>query len=386
MNPLESITVLRNLLKDQLFSSFLKKDQNDEALSVFLNKLYNAEAETNFLRRLQDMIILDENAFSLCCASGKTPSTYLCAAYKNDLELIFGYALKSDAKERYSLGKCTEPFDATFDHNKTVKNLEKFYRKYGFGKFINNSAFEFKNNQLIPINNPSDISLSCLKNYEYEKKIIGSNIENFLKDLPFSDMLLYGDRGTGKSSTIHAMLNKYYNDGLRLIELKKENILDISEIRQHIFGNPMKFIIFIDDLSLDEYDPKTSSLKASLEGSVASLASNAMIVATSNRRHIIKESFSDRDNSVHINDSIQEQLSLSDRFGLTVMFSSTDKQQYLSIIKQLAADASLTYTDDELCSFAERWAIVKGGRSPRRAKQLIDLLYSCQIKGEQVDF
>jgi hypothetical protein len=182
------------------------------------------------------------------------------------------------------------------------------------------------------------------------------------------------------------MLNKYFNDGLRIIELNKENMLDIPQIRSIIANNPLKFIIFIDDLSLGEYDEKVSSLKASLEGSISGGSDNAMIVATSNRRHIVKESFNDRENSIHPTDSMSEQLSLSDRFGITVNFSTTDKIEYLDIVKKLADDRQIKLDKDKLFSLAERWALVKGGRSPRRAKQFVDLAYSCEKRNIEIDF
>ena len=158
------------------------------------------------------------------------------------------------------------------------------------------------------------------------------------------------DRGTGKSSTVHAMLNKYWKDGLRIIELNKDNMLDLPKIRQKVTDNPLKFIIFIDDLSLNESDDKISGLKAALEGSVSGNTENTMIVATSNRRHIVKENFSDRENSVHVNDSLQEQLSLSDRFGITVLFSSTDKFEsgcgWPAFSKPIEAPALVELPDD----------------------------------------
>jgi predicted AAA+ superfamily ATPase len=252
--------------------------------------------------------------------------------------------------------------------------------------FIENVAFLLKDNSLKAILNPSPITVDMLKNYEQEKKIVENNIINFLNDLPYSDMLLYGDRGTGKSSTIHAMLNKYKGQGLRLIEVSKEQILQLGYIKELVCDQPLKFIIFIDDLSLDEYDEKTSSLKASIEGSISGGSKNTMLVATSNRRHIVKETFMDRENSVHASDSLEEQLSLSDRFGITVMFSSTDKSQYLSIVKQLAKDVNLKMDEGELFAIAERWAVSKGGRSPRRSKQIVDLIYSALSRGEEIDF
>ena len=152
-----------------------------------------------------------------------------------------------------------------------------------------------------------------------------------------------------------------------------------------LIGNPLKFIIFIDDLSLEENDAKISGLKAALEGSVSGNTENTMIVATSNRRHIVKENFSDRENSVHVNDSLQEQLSLSDRFGITVMFSSTDRAQYLEIVSSLCRDAGLQ-ADERMLALAERWALVKGGRSPRRAKQFTDYAFACKKLNREMDF
>ena len=197
-------------------------------------------------------------------------------------------------------------------------------------------------------------------------------------------MLLYGDKGTGKSSTIHAMLNKYAPQGLRAVEVPKEQIKEINALKETLAPLPFKFLIFIDDLSLEEHDEKVASLKASLEGSMNEKSANVMIAATSNRRHILKENFSDRENSVHASDTMEEQLSLSDRFGLTVLFSSTGKAAYLSIVKQLAQDRKLGMAEEELFSLAERWALYKGGRSPRRAKQFVDYIYACTMKNSEI--
>ena len=199
-------------------------------------------------------------------------------------------------------------------------------------------------------------------------------------------MLLYGDKGTGKSSTIHAILNKYAEKGLRAVEIPKDQIKDINAVKEVLVGLPFKFFIFIDDLSLEEHDEKVTSLKASLEGSLTEKGANVMIVATSNRRHILKENFSDRENSVHARDTMEEQLSLSDRFGLTVYFSSTGKSEYLSIIRQLAADRKLKTPQDDLFALAERWALLKGGRSPRRARQFIDFAFACEAKNQPIEF
>lgn len=311
----------------------------------------------------------------------------MAKAYLRDIKLILDYIAEPACgqDEFFAVGKPTPLFDLSLGDEAFIARIKKFYKKYGCGMFIKYRAFGYENDELVPVENPSPITLAELKGYEQEKSAIDSNIVSFLKGLPYGNMLLYGDRGTGKSSTIHAMLNKYWSRGLRIVELNKENMLDLPKIRQRLIDNPLKFIIFIDDLSLNESDDKISGLKAALEGSVAGNTSNTMIVATSNRRHIVKENFSDRENSVHVNDSLQEQLSLSDRFGITVLFSSTDKAQYLEIVKKLADDEGLQ-TDDELIALAERWALVKGGRSPRRARQFVDLAVSCRKRHAKIDF
>ena len=380
-----NLTVLKNLNKDEVFSAFINAEKGGETeFYEFLGKLYEKGCEENFYDYVEKLVLYDENAFSIGCAHKNTPSAYLQRAYLEDLNKIFEIVKKADTKNYYGIEFAPQyPFDK--EHDQTFNNLVHFYNENGYGKFIKYKAFTF-DKVLIPIEKTSKIKLSELKDYETEKKLIESNIVNFLKDLPYSNMLLYGDKGTGKSSTVHAMLNKYAKFGLKSVELRKENLANLAEISHKISEFSHKFILFIDDLSLEENDGLASDLKAGLEGSLTSLPTNAMLVATSNRRHIIKENFSDRDDAVHASDTMQEQLSLSDRFGLTVMFSSTNKDSYLSIVKQLANDCGIKTESEKLCALAERWAIVKGGRSPRRAKQFIDTLYSCEVKGEEIDF
>ena len=392
-NNILSLTVLRGLLDDDLFEAlYAAKENSDERYACslygdFLNTLYSKGAETDLTAYVCNAILYDENAFSMCCANGKTPSPFMAKAYLRDIKLILDYIAEPACgqDEFLAVGKPTPLFDLSLGNEAFIARIKKFYKKYGCGMFIKYRAFGYENDELVPVENPSPITLAELKGYEQEKSAIDSNIVSFLKGLPYGNMLLYGDRGTGKSSTIHAMLNKYWSRGLRIVELNKENMLDLPKIRQRLIDNPLKFIIFIDDLSLNESDDKISGLKAALEGSVAGNTSNTMIVATSNRRHIVKENFSDRENSVHVNDSLQEQLSLSDRFGITVLFSSTDKAQYLEIVKKLADDEGLQ-ADDELIALAERWALVKGGRSPRRARQFVDLAVSCRKRHAKIDF
>lgn len=384
---LQKLIILRGLARDSVISAFGKlcEQGGDEALAAFAGALADCGAETDFLGYVAEKILCDENAFSVCCARANTPSVFLSRAFAHDVKALFDCINMHENEFSLYAGKGRLPKIFQGDENEVCLKLQKFYKKNGYGKFIRNIAFCYENGRLVPVSNPSPVTLEELKGYEEEKRTIDANIVSFLHGLPYADMLLYGDRGTGKSSTVHAMLNKYSSEGLRIVEINKENMLELPRIRQRLIDNPLKFIIFIDDLSLNEGDDKISGLKAALEGSVAGRTDNTMIVATSNRRHIVKENFSDRDNAVHVNDSLQEQLSLSDRFGITVMFSSTDKAAYLKIVSALAADCGLS-ADEKLLALAERWALVKGGRSPRRARQFVDLMLSCKKLGKELDF
>lgn len=380
--------ILKNLSEDTLIKklfSYAEKGDHD-AETEFLAELYSRGGELSLMKTLSDKILYDENAFSVAAASGKC-NAYLKRALKEDIESIFGAAEKCgkiSGGKYFNLGEKDEKFDLPAEES--INRMEGFYRQFGYGNFIRYSAFTFRGGELCPVKNAPVIRLSDLKDYEEEKKLIASNIENLLGGLPYLDMLLYGERGTGKSSTIHAMSNKYYPQGLRIVELHKNDLLALPRVKEKLSAIPLKFIIYIDDLSLEDGDERFTSLKAALEGSFGVKGDNTMICATSNRRHIVKESFSDRKDSIHENECMQEQLSLSDRFGLTVLFSSTSKPQYLSIVKQLAEDFKLTMPEDELFRLAEQWALSRGGRSPRRARQFVDTAYSAQKRGIPVEF
>ncbi|MBQ8882613.1 MAG: ATP-binding protein, partial [Clostridia bacterium] len=217
------------------------------------------------------------------------------------------------------------------------------------------------------------ISLDSFIGYESERQSVIDNTQAFVDGHPALNTLLYGDAGTGKSSTVKAVANAFFDKGVRLIELRKDQLCHLPFVMGKIADNPLKFIIFIDDLSFNRSDDNFSMLKAALEGSASAKADNAVIYATSNRRHIIKESFGDRDgDDVHINDTLQETLSLSERFGLTVFFSKPNKNLYLTIVKQLAKKWGVSMDENELEIKAEAFALRKGNRSARCAEQFIE--------------
>ena len=231
--------------------------------------------------------------------------------------------------------------------------------------------------KIVLVESPDAITLDRFVGYEYERGRVMDNTKALLAGRPAANMLLYGDAGTGKSSTIKAVANALRGEGLRLIELRKDQLLSLSSVMGRIAGNPLKFIIFIDDLSFNKNDSEFSMLKAALEGSASVKADNAVIYATSNRRHIVKESFADRSaamDDVHINDTMQELMSLSDRFGETVYFQKPNKQLYLQIVKDLAQRAGLDIPEEELSQKAEAYALRKGSRSARAAEQFVDSL------------
>ena len=378
---LGSLTVLAGILEDPLLAAFARAD-GAEGRARFLRELYGRGAEENFAAYAADVVLTDENPFSRAFAAGKEPSRYVKAAFGADLAAI-GQALSEEKAEGFCLGEAPALF-GQWDEA-AARRLAGCYRTRGYGRYLKYNAFRYTAGELVPILAPSEVTLEDLKEYEREQAEVKDNFENFVKDLPYADMLLYGDRGTGKSSTVHAMVNLFAKDRLRLVEIAKEDVLALPALKTVLAAEPMKFVVFIDDFSLQESDDRVSTLKAALQGSMEGHAGNVMIVATSNRRHIVEENFSSRMNSVHAGDSEEELLSLSDRFGVTVLFAAANKEKYLSIVRAVAKDMGLKTPVGQLEALAERWALVRGGRSPRRARQFADYVYACEQKGREIE-
>ena len=245
--------------------------------------------------------------------------------------------------------------------------------KKGYGMFAKHHVFTVENGQLVPVKYPDPQRLSELPGYEKEREMVIANTKALLAGMPANNVLLYGDAGTGKSSAVKAIANEFAPEGLRLVEVKKNQLYQIPDLMDKLAANPLKFILFLDDLSLTANDDNFAALKAILEGSVGGRAKNIAVYATSNRRHLIKETLTDRTgDDIHEADTRQELMSLSARFGLTVTFQRPEKARFETILAELAKQHGIDMPMDQLLVKAEAFAIRAGGRSPRVAKQFIE--------------
>ena len=245
--------------------------------------------------------------------------------------------------------------------------------KKGYGMFAKHHVFTVENGQLVPVKYPDPQRLSELPGYEKEREKVIANTKALLAGMPANNVLLYGDAGTGKSSAVKAIANEFAPEGLRLVEVKKSQLYQIPDLMDKLAANPLKFILFIDDLSFTANDDNFAALKAILEGSVGGRAKNIAVYATSNRRHLIKETLTDRTgDDIHEADTRQELMSLSARFGLTVTFQRPEKARFETILAELAKQHGIDMPMDQLLVKAEAFAIRAGGRSPRVAKQFIE--------------
>ena len=242
--------------------------------------------------------------------------------------------------------------------------------KKGYGMFAKQHVFTVENGHLVPVKYPDPQRLSELPGYEKEREKVIANTKALLAGMPANNVLLYGDAGTGKSSAVKAIANEFAPEGLRLVEVKKNQLYQIPDLMDKLAANPLKFILFIDDLSFTANDDNFAALKAILEGSVGGRAKNIAVYATSNRRHLIKETLTDRTgDDIHEADTRQELMSLSARFGLTVTFQRPEKARFETILAELAKQHGIDMPMDQLLVKAEAFAIRAGGRSPRVAKQ-----------------
>ena len=278
----------------------------------------------------------------------------------------------------------SEKIEKAADAEEIFTIVTNFYKAYGVGMFGLNRAFRIRHLddgvEFLPINNTDRVMLNDLIGYEIQKKKLIDNTEAFVKGLPANNVLLCGDAGTGKSTSIKALLNEYYGQGLRMIEIYKHQFQDLSSIIAQIKNRNYRFIVYMDDLSFEDFEIEYKFLKAVIEGGMETRPDNVLIYATSNRRHLIKESWSDRndmenENGMHRSDTMQEKLSLVARFGVTIYYGKPSQKEYFTIVKELRKRyPSITLTDEELCAEANKWELSHGGISGRTAQQFINYM------------
>ena len=356
------------------------------------------------------VLVTNENSFSLTCEKVGANDGTVNHFARNDFQAFmnlfhydfrpieetlgidcFSTLLEYKAvvkQERMYNKNVSEKVRALSDELAAAENVEQFfdavvtfYKKYGVGMFGLNKAFRIVENgepDFVPINNLDKVVLDDLTGYEIQKKKLIDNTEAFVNGREANNCLLYGDAGTGKSTSIKAILNEYYDRGLRMIEIYKHQFKYLSQVISHVKNRNYRFVIYMDDLSFEEFEIEYKYLKAVIEGGMETRPDNVLIYATSNRRHLIRETWNDRsdmDQELHRSDTMQEKLSLVYRFGITINFSKPSQKEYFEIVRNLAKKyPQITLSDEELCAQANKWELSHGGTSGRTAQQFISYL------------
>ncbi|OOM77399.1 replication factor C large subunit [Clostridium puniceum] len=421
---INSLCIFTNIKQDNVLINYkaLLKYLNKKEISIekgitlyndFVYELLKKANGTSFKKFIIDMIFLDNNSFTNMIDREDLSNKYIIKQVKYELKSLenitsiasyeFKEAIihKGKAKDFEieiinSLIDFEVNSDEDYDSYKAIDKLKlnilscdnwgnslesiiEFFKQYGTGIFGEYKAFvwehEENNTYLRGIDAPDPINLKDLVGYEDQKETIIENTKQFLNGYPANNILLYGSRGTGKSSTVKAITNEYYTEGLRLIEVDKSKLVDFTKIIRILKNKNLKFIIFVDDLVFEEGEASYSALKTILEGGVENRSNNILIYATTNRKHLVKETFSERaTDDVHTNDTIEEKLSLSDRFGITVSFYSPDQKEYLKIIDGIVESRNLEVDMNYLHAEALKWVRWHNARSPRTANQFINWL------------
>ncbi len=386
------ISIFKNVSDNAVISSFIKflSDYNDDSAfeiviksySEFISKLYETEFNQDLYSLLKHLIYTDDNILSRGCGACIKENEILMrtAAYELsvfDTLIVFDYkSIKNMLNEKYpAQSKIIEHLPVFFTSNIQpfcIDDVINSYKKFGYGIFACYNAFKYTSEKEIkPVKYYDGLTFADLKNYDMQKEIIKKNTLALLNGNEANNVLLYGDRGCGKSSTVKALINEFSDYNLKIIQVFKESIVYLSDLYEILRKMPSKFIIFADDISFGEDDSDFSSAKAILEGSLSNKPQNVVIYATTNRIHLVKESFSSREgNEVHCNDTIDEAVSLSDRFGIMLTFSLLTKNEYLDIVSKIAKDCCIDVNED-LYKKAEEFALLKGIRTPRTARQFI---------------
>lgn len=429
MANIEELIIYRNFENGELLKEMTWVMENyayatslDEARRRFFSCIHslvdlagNYGFEKNLWQNYLTLLLVNnENVFSTACEIKGITSGSLLDLAKHDFQIfrsLFAYdftklaqTLKTDLfseilnyrraddagrvfnrRIRDRICDLSRQLSSSVDLEEFTCHMIDFYREFGVGKFGLHKAFRVAHYdsgvQIEPITNITHVNLDDLVGYESAKKKLIDNTEAFVTGKKANNCLLFGDAGTGKSSSIKAILNKYYDKGLRIIEIYKHQFQDLNDVIAQIKNRNYRFIIYMDDLSFEEFEIEYKYLKAVIEGGLEKKPENVLIYATSNRRHLIKENFSDRDEQpgdVHISDTVQEKLSLVARFGVSIFFCAPDKKQFQNIVKVLAERYGVDMPEDRLLLEANRWELNHGGLSGRTAQQFIDYLLGQQ--------
>jgi len=399
---LAQLTIFRGLKDQPIIKSFqnmlgaiCENEKRIDVLSAccqFASDLYSessydtdtvhpkTELTANWTDVILRLLVNDENFYMKAYAFKRPVSTEITAQLNK--ELLFLEAMSRIDSKRIEKWLHTSGYTEhlpvwTASEHDFIAEYEDFLNNIqnkGFGMFADYGYFMFTDNALIPVKHPDMQDISKLTGYERERNQVIKNTEIFLDGGTASNVLLYGDAGTGKSSTVKAVSAHFKDRGLRLVEVRTNQLFQIPHLLDMLSSIPLKFILFIDDLSFTSNDDNFSVLKSILEGGISSCGENVRIYATSNRRHLVKETMSERSgDELYLNDTLQETMSLSARFGLAITFQRPGKDDYLSIVKDLAAQYGIDIPEEELFIKAEAYAIRSNGRSPRTAKHFIEL-------------
>lgn len=422
------LVIYRNLEKDSILfqlsdicEEFVTGNYVKENLItriyVEINKLLDVATKYGFNENLWHnylayILASNENPFSITCekvgATDGTVNQFAKGDFKifkalfdydfskmekalgiNCFSVILDYKSIEKTERRYNknvsdkVRALSKQIEAAKDEEKIFDIVTEFYHAYGVGKFGLNKAFrvthEEEGMKLIPITNTDEVKLDDLIGYEIQKEKLIDNTKAFVEGRKANNCLLFGDSGTGKSTSIKAILNEYYSQGLRMIEIYKHQFKELSSVIAQIKNRNYRFIIYMDDLSFEEFEIEYKYLKAVIEGGLETKPDNVLIYATSNRRHLIRETWSDRSDmsqdELHRSDTMQEKLSLVNRFGVSINYSKPTQKEYFDIVCKLAKRYdSITLSDEELCKEANKWELSHGGISGRTAQQFINYL------------
>ena len=355
-----------------------------DSYGEFVSTLYSLRADCDLSAAIWECLADDMNPYlrykinELVEPEKNTRMSHLLElTAKRELDLLtrIGSFTSTEFKnEMIYDGYLPEFTSSHIDFKKRYMRMIDTLTTKGYGIYARYDFFRIKNGELTPVTNPDPISIEDLFCYERQRNLVYKNTKAFVEGRSFQDVLLYGDAGTGKSSTVKSAARLFFGSGIRLVEVPKAELHGLSEVIDLLSRVPLKFIIFIDDVSFDADDDRIGTLKSVIEGAASGARKNVAIYATSNRRHMIKETFSARENEIHTSDTIAEQLSLSERFGLRILFDKPNKDTFLEIVKGLAQAKGVDVPEEQLMKDAEQYAIRGGGRSARIARQFVDSL------------